>query len=132
MSNVPLLAKLVVAAVLAASIAGAFFGPPPGRPRPLAFRALAALGIALYAAAALAAWGAGSERGAALLVVAAVEAVCLAAWLARARGDDRRWPPEEDVGPDDDGPPFADWETFRRRIDRWERSRRRPREPAAR
>jgi len=129
MSSVPLAAKLLLVATLLASIAGAFFGPPPRRRRPGALRWLASLGAALYAAAALALWGAGSLLAAALLVVAAVEVVCLAAWLARGRGDDRRWPPEEDLDPDDPEPPREDWASFEAALDRWRRDK--PRSPLA-
>ena len=129
MSSVPLAVKLLLAAILIASIAGAFFGPPPQRKRPGALRWLAGLGAVLYAAAGVSLWGAGSVLAGALFVCAGVEVVCLAAWLARARGNDRRWPPEEDLDPDDPEPPGEDWAAFETALHRWQGDR--PRSPLA-
>lgn len=129
MSGLPLAVKLLLAAALVASIAGSFFGPRPRRRRPVAPHALAAVALVLYAAAGLAVWAAESLTVGALLVMVAVEVSCLAAWLARGRGDDRRWPPEEDVDPDDPDPPGGDFASFEAAIRRWQRER--PRSPLA-
>jgi hypothetical protein len=129
MSALPLAAKVALAVVLAGSIGAAFFGPRPRRRRPLALRALAVAGLLLYAAAGVAVWAAGSVTAGALLVMAAVEVVCLAAWLARGRDDDRRWPPEEDEGPDEPDPPGGDFASFEAALRRWQRDR--PRSPLA-
>ena len=130
MSALPLAAKVALAALLAGSIAAAFFGPRPRRRRSGAARSLAVLGLLLYAAAALAAWRAESLTAAALLVMGAVEVVCLAAWLARGVDDDeRRWPPEEDFDPDGPEPSGGDFASFESALRRWQGER--PRSPLA-
>ncbi len=130
MPALPALVKVALAAVLAASICGAFFGPRPQRRRPVALRALALVGVLLYGAAALAVLAAESVTLGALLVIAAVEVICLAAWLARGRDDDdRRWPPDEDGDPDEPDGPDGDLASLEAALRRWQRER--PREPLA-
>jgi hypothetical protein len=129
MPALPTIVKVALAALLVVSICGAFFGPRPQRQRPVALRGLAVLGVLLYGAAALAVWAAESVTLGALLVIAAVEVICLAAWLARARDDDRRWPPDEDDGPDDPDGPDGDLASLEAALRRWQRER--PRSPLA-
>jgi hypothetical protein len=62
-------------------------------------------------------------------VICGVEALCLAAWVARRRDDDDGWDDDGGGGgdgPDDDGPMPIDWDAFDRARDGW-----RPREPIA-
>jgi hypothetical protein len=110
--------KIVLAAVLAASIVRAFFGPPPPRPRgtlagPAAAAGFLAYGLALGLAVA------GRQTAACVLLVTGVEALCLAVWLARW-GDDRGG--GDQPAPDPDAP--IDWAAFDRERSRW-----RPRAP---
>lgn len=109
----PAPAKIALAAILAASILRAFFGPPPSSGhRTDALRAGLAGGGCYLAAIAVAYLG--SSTVASALIVAAVEAMCLAVWLARGRDD----PGHDDVDPDPVDPP-VDWAEFDRLRDRW-------------
>jgi len=118
---VPASAKLVFAALLAASILRAFFGEPPASAhRGGALRA-GLVGAGCY----LAAVGAAYAREATLasgLIVAAVEALCLAVWLYRGH-DDGFGEDDEVLEPD----PPVDWAEFDRLRRQWERPR--PRVP---
>src|SRR3954466_8888878 len=108
----PASAKLALAAVLAASILRAFYGPAPPNPR----RGLAALiglaGGSCYVLAVLVAWGQHAAAASALLAVS-VEPLCFAVWLPRGR----------DVrgggGPGPDRGPPVDWAEFDRERERW-------------
>ncbi|HEY3019087.1 MAG TPA: hypothetical protein VGJ32_02800 [Solirubrobacteraceae bacterium] len=115
----PASAKLALAALLAASILRAFYGPPPETPRQLAALRAGAFGVVCYVAAVAVAFTAHATAACALLV-AAVEALCLAVWLARGRDDRPGGEPE----PEPDPP--VDWARFDRERARWER----PRTPA--
>src|SRR3954462_10094714 len=111
----PASAKLALAAVLAASILRAFYGPAPPNPR----RGLAALiglgGGSCYVLAVLVAWGQHAGAASALLALS-VETLCFAVWLARGR-DDRG-----DGGSEPDPGPPVDWAEFDRDRERWGRS----------
>jgi len=110
---VPTSAKLVLAAFLVVSILRAFFGEPPaGGHRADALRA-ALLGAACYVLAIAVAY-LGSSTIACALIVAAVEAMCLAVWLARGRDD----PGHGEVDPEPVDPP-VDWAEFDRLRERW-------------
>jgi hypothetical protein len=111
--------KIALAVLLAASIARAFFGPPPSRARGSLAPAAAGVGFFAYGLA-LGLALAGLETAACILLVAGVEALCLAVWLARG-GDDRGG---DDPPPPEPEPP-VDWEAFDRERARW-----RPRTPA--
>jgi hypothetical protein len=114
---VPASAKLALALLLAASIFRAFYGPPPGSARRGAAIATGFAGAGCYLVAVAVAWAhhAGAARG---LIAAAVEALCLAAWLARGR-DDRHG---GEFAPEPDPP--VDWARFDRERALWERPRR--------
>src|SRR3954466_14154619 len=111
----PASVKLALAALLAASILRAFYGPAPSSPR----RGLAALvglaGAGCYLAALAVAWG-NHVTGASLLIALSIETLCLAVWLARGRDDrgDGGFEPEPD--------PPVDWADFDRERERWGRS----------
>jgi hypothetical protein len=105
---VPASAKIALAALLAGSILRAFFGAPPASGhRGDALRA-AIVGGGCYLAAIAVAY-LGSSTIASGLIVAAVEAMCLAVWLARGRDD----PGHGDIDPDPVDPP-VDWAEFDR------------------
>src|SRR4029079_15592540 len=105
--------KIALAALLAASILRAFFGAPPSSGhRADALRA-ALVGGCCYLAA-IAAADLCSSTVSSALIVAAVEAMCLAVWLARGRDD----PGHGDVDPDPVDPP-VDWAEFDRMRERW-------------
>ena len=122
MSSLPPAGSAAVAAVLLASMARAFVGPPARRPRRAAARALLALTAACYGAGAALVAVSGAVLPGALLVVAGIEASCLGAWLVRG-GDG---PPPDD--PDEGGPAPApwDWDAFDRARAAWARPARRP------
>ena len=115
----PASVKLALAALLAASILRAFYGPPPESARQRAALRAGAVGVIAYVAAVAVAFTAHATAACALLV-AAVEALCLAVWLARGR--DERHGGELEPDPD----PPVDWAEFDRERSRWER----PRTPA--
>jgi hypothetical protein len=110
---VPASAKLALAAFLAVSILRAFFGEPPSSGhRTDALRA-AMVGAACYMLAIAVAY-LGSSAVACVLIVAAVEAMCLAVWLARGRDD----PGHGGIDPEPVDPP-VDWAEFDRLRERW-------------
>jgi hypothetical protein len=114
---VPAPAKIALAAILAASILRAFFGAPPSSGhRTDALRAAVAGGGCYLSAIAVAYLG--SSTLASALIVAAVEAMCLAVWLARGRDD----PGHDDADPDPVDPP-VDWAEFDRMRRDWSRPR---------
>jgi hypothetical protein len=114
---VPTSAKLALAAFLAASIVRAFFGEPPSHGhRADAVRAGLA-GAGCYLLAIVVAY-VGYPAVACGLIVAAVEAMCLAVWLARGRDD----PGFGEAEPDPVDPP-VDWAEFDRERERWARPR---------
>lgn len=118
----PTSAKIALATLLAISILRAFFGEPPSSGhRTDALRA-ALVGATCYMAAIAVAY-LGSSTVASGLIVAAVEAMCLAVWLARGRDDPGHggWDPE----PVD---PPVDWAEFDRLRETWSRPAR-PRVP---
>ena len=113
----PASAKLVFAALLAASILRAFFGEPPtSAHRGGAVRA-GMVGGACYLAAVGCAY-AHEATVASGLIVAAVEALCLAVWLYRGH-DDGFSDGDEALEPD----PPVDWAEFDRVRRSWERPR---------
>jgi len=116
---VPASAKIALACVLAGSILYAFYGPPPASAHRGGAISTAVLGAAGYVVA-LAVAVAHQPAVARYLIAAAVETLCLAAWLARGR-DDRRWDPPE---PEPDPP--IDWALFDRERELWSRRPRRP------
>ena len=117
----PAAPKIALAVLLAASIARAFFGPPPPRPRGTLAPAAAAAGFLAYGLA-LGLALVGQQTAACVCLILGVEALCLAVWLARG-GDDRD---DFDVPAPEPDPP-VDWAEFDRERARW-----RPRLPAQR
>jgi hypothetical protein len=110
---VPASAKIGLAAILAGSILRAFFGAPPTTGhRTDAVRA-ACVGAACYMLAIAVAY-IGHATAASGLIVAAVEAMCLAVWLARGRDD----PGHGGTFPEPVDPPI-DWAEFDRARERW-------------
>jgi hypothetical protein len=134
MTSLPLWVKVMLAAGLTLSIALAFFGHGPTRPasRRLVM-AVTGAGLVGYLVGLHAALSGRHAFGAALIAVA-VEAMCLAVWLAKARSDGgdggtRRRDDPEPADPGDDGP---DWDEFDRQRAVWARrdpDRPRDREP---
>lgn len=109
----PASAKIALAVFLAASILRAFFGEPPASGhRTDALRAGLA-GATCYMLAIAVAY-VGYSTAACGLIVAAVEAMCLAVWLARGRDD----PGYGDAEPDPVDSP-VDWAQFDRERERW-------------
>jgi hypothetical protein len=106
--------KAAVAATLALSILRAFAGPAPARLRPVLSLAGGFAGVVLYPVGVLAAT-AHHPVAASLLIVGAVELLCVAVWAARGPSDDGGEPRP----PDGDGP--IDWERFDRVRDEWDR-----------
>jgi hypothetical protein len=132
--SLPLAVKVMLAVGLLLSIGLAFFGRGPARPASrrlvlaVALGGLAGYAVGLHAAIHH------RHAFAAALIAAAVEAMCLAVWLAKARsdGDGGSERPDEpdpaDPGDDERGP---DWDAFDRERALWARRdrRRRDREP---
>jgi hypothetical protein len=126
--EVALLGKIIVAVLLAGSVARGFAGAPAQARHPAAARTLLVVAGALYAGAA-ATLVAGDVLVSAVLAVLGVEASCVSAWLARAPGEGG----DDDgggggPGPDDgDRPvprgPVIDWDAFDRARSSWERGR---------
>lgn len=115
MSGLPLAIKAAAAALLVVSIWRALYGPPPEQRSVLFARVWALIAGTLYLAGVFAL--ADGRRGAWLLLIAGVVALCMAFW--HARGDDG-----EDDGPDpgdDTGP--IDWDQFDRARRDWDRPR---------
>ena len=99
-------------ALVLASAARAFLGPPARRSRRTLARTLLAVTTVLYLAGAGAA-AAGTTWTAVALVLTGIEVSCLGAWLVRGHEE----PPGED---DDDSSPW-DWDTFDRARAAWAR-----------
>ena len=105
-SAVPLEVKAIVAVALVLSVARAFLGVPARRAHDRLARTLVGLSICLYVLAGEALLE--DEDGmAGAFVICGVEALCLAAWVARRRDDDDGW--------DDGGGAAAAPTTSRRR-----------------
>ena len=130
-TSLPVFVKVLLAAGLIVSIGLAFFGRGPSRPasRRLVI-AVAAGGLVGYLVGLHAAIN-GRHAFAAALIAAAVETMCLAVWLAKARSDGdggvKRPDEPEPADPGDEGGP--DWDEFDRRRALWARERPRDREP---
>ena len=129
MSALPVLPKVAFAAIVCASMWRAFFGAPAQAAHRLAARVLLALTAGCYGGGAAVIVAGGPELLGSLLIMAGIEASCVAAWLVRAARDDG--------GGDDGGggggggrgpklPPPIDWEAFDRARRAWDRT------PAAR
>jgi hypothetical protein len=121
--------KLVLAAVLTASLLLAWLGPPPPWRVTLGLRGLLlACGLLGFGIAALALALDAIVVGALTLVVS-TEVVCAAGWLGRGE-----LPPEDDDGDGGGGggggrkPPPTDWDAFERAFARYARDR--DRQPA--
>jgi hypothetical protein len=126
-SAVPLEIKAIVAVALVLSVARAFLGVPARGAHDRLARTLVGLSICLYVLAGEALLE--NEDGmAAAFVICGVEALCLAAWVARRRNDDDGWDDGGGGGdgPDDEPPTPIDWDAFDRARDGW-----RPHEPVA-
>ena len=111
----PPVASAAFAAVVLASMARAFAGPPARRPRRAAARALLGVTAVCYAGGAVLVLVSGALVPGAVLVVAGIEASCLGAWFVRG-GDG---PPPDD--PEESGPAPApwDWDAFDRARAAW-------------
>lgn len=128
MSALPLEIKAIVAVALVLSVARAFLGVPARRAHDRLARTLVGLSICLYVLAGEALLE-NQDGMAGAFVICGVEALCLAAWVARRRDDDDGWDDGGGgggEGPDDDPPMPIDWDAFDRARDGW-----RPREPVA-
>jgi hypothetical protein len=126
-SALPLEAKAVLAVVLVLSVARAFLGLPARRSHHRLARTFVGMSICLYVLAGEALLE--SQDGlAGAFVVCGVEALCLAAWVARRRDDDDGWDDDGGGGGggDDPNPGPIDWDAFDRARAGW-----RPREPVA-
>jgi hypothetical protein len=99
-------------AVVLASAAWAFLGPPARRPRRSLARRLLGVTAVLYLLGAGLAGGAGLPWPGVLVVVAGIEVSCLGAWLVRG---------EDPPGEDDDEPSPWDWDAFDRARVAWAR-----------
>jgi hypothetical protein len=128
-SALPVMPKVALAAIVCASMWRAFLGAPAPAAHRLAARGLLALTAACYGGGAIVVIAGGAELVGSMLIVAGIEASCVAAWLVRAARDDG--------GGDDGGggggggsgpklPPPIDWEAFDRARRAWDRT------PAAR
>jgi hypothetical protein len=127
-SALPLEIKAIVAVALVLSVARAFLGVPARRAHDRLARTLVGLSICLYVLAGEALLE-DQDGMAGAFVICGVEALCLAAWVARRRDDDDGWDDGGGgggEGPDDDPPMPIDWDAFDRARDGW-----RPREPVA-
>src|SRR4051812_44867389 len=100
-------AKLLETIAIAAVLAAALLGPPPGQPRRGVAVAVAASGVSIYALALIVALLGHGAIGT-LLVGPGVAALALAGWLSR--GDDGR--DDADDLPEPDEP--VDWDEFDR------------------
>jgi len=112
----PSLASAALAALLLASMARAFAGPPARCPRRGAAPALRGLTAAFYVGGAAMVVVTGAALPGALLIGAGIEASCVGAWLVRGR----EGPPPDD--PDHDGEPGPapwDWDAFDRARAAW-------------
>jgi len=131
MTSLPVFVKVLLALGLIVSIGLAFFGRGPSRPasRRLVM-AVAGGGLVGYLVGLHAAIN-GRHAFAAALIAAAVETMCLAVWLAKARSDGDGGAPTPDepepADPGDEGGP--DWDEFDRKRAQWARPGPRDREP---
>jgi hypothetical protein len=126
MSALPLELKAVVAVVVVLVIARVFFGAPARGVQKRLARTLVGIAISLYILSGEALLE-GEDGMAGAFVVCGIEALCLAAWVARRRDDDGGG--EDDGGGgggDDPKPGPVDWDAFDRARAGW-----RPREPVA-
>lgn len=103
--------KAALGVVLGLSIARAFFGAPPERPRRGAATAAVAGGLGYAAAMVVSVRG--STPAACVLLAVAVEALAVAVWLARGRDDG-----SSGAAQPGDGPP-PDWAEFDRQRAGW-------------
>jgi hypothetical protein len=127
-SALPLEVKAILATVLVLSVARAFLGVPARRGHDRLARTLVGLSICLYVLSGEALLE-GQDGMAGAFVVCGVEALCLAAWVARRRDDDDGWDDDGGGGgggPDSDPPTPIDWDEFDRARAGW-----RPHEPVA-
>jgi hypothetical protein len=136
-TSLPFLVKLLLAVGLIVSISLAFFGRGPARPasRRLVM-AVAGGGLVGYLVGLHAAIS-GRHAFAAALIAAAVETMCLAVWLAKARSDgdggSRRPERPDPADPGDDSRPGGpDWDEFDRSRALWARRDPRGRQPRER
>ena len=112
MTALPPVGEAAIAALLVISLLRAFFGAPPQHTDPLAAGAWMVAGLVLLATVLLAG---DAARPRDLLTAGAVEAVCVAGWWLRGRGDD---------GEDEDAEPLEpppDWDEFDRLRAGWTR-----------
>jgi hypothetical protein len=127
-TSLPFLVKLFLAIGLIVSIGLAFFGRGPSRPasRRLVI-AVAGGGLVGYLVGLHAALN-GKHAFAAALIAAAVETMCLAVWLAKARSDgDGGTKKSDEPSPADPGDdPQPDWDEFDRERALWSRRDREP------
>ena len=120
MTSLPVFVKVLLALGLIVSIGLAFFGRGPSRP---ASRRL----VMAVAGGGLVGYLVGLHAA----IAVAVETMCLAVWLAKARSDGDGGAPTPDepepADPGDEGGP--DWDEFDRKRALWARPRPRDREP---
>jgi hypothetical protein len=128
-SALPLEVKAVLAVVLVLLVARAFLGLPARKGHDRLARTLVGLSVCLYILSGEALLE-GEDGMAGAFVVCGIEALCLAAWVARRRDDDDGWDDDGGGGggddPRPDGPTPVDWDAFDRARAGW-----RPREPVA-
>jgi len=124
-ASLPLLVKLILAVGLIVSIGLAFFGRGPSRPASRRLVAAVAGGGMIGYLVGLHAAINGRHAFAAAVIAVAVETMCLAVWLAKARSDgdggSRRPDEPEPADPGDD--PGPDWDDFDRQRALWSRER---------
>ena len=130
-TTLPLWVKALLAVGLLASIALAFFGRGPSRRASRKLVLAVALGGMVGYLVGIHAAVTGHAAFAAALIAVAVEAMCLAVWLAKARTDGgdggmQRADDPEPADPGDD--PGPDWEEFDRARGLWSRPEPRDRE----
>lgn len=129
--TMPLIAKIGLAALIAASVSAAAAAKPPRDMRPGLTGLVLGASVVLYAVAAGLLLSSRQAAGAVFLVVAS-EGMCLAAWLGRAivggddeddggGGSDRR-PPGTPPGGDGERP-VLDWTSFESIRRAWSRER---------
>jgi hypothetical protein len=127
-TSLPLLVKLILAVGLIVSIGLAFFGRGPSRPASRRLVVAVAGGGMVGYLVGLHAAISGRHAFAAALIAVAVETMCLAVWLAKARSDgdggSRRPDEPEPADPGDD--PGPDWDEFDRQRALWAHRDREP------
>jgi hypothetical protein len=131
-TTLPLWVKVLLAVGLVVSIGLAFFGRGPTRPASRRLVVAVALGGMIGYLVGIHAAINGHYAFAAALIAVAVETMCLAVWLAKARSDGgdggtRRPDDPEPADPGDD--PGPDWGEFDRARSLWARREPRDREP---